>query len=659
MTSSQLGGPVVKLRLLRAGTVVRTYKLRKEVVTIGAAEGCTVRAAGDPNLAAIHATVYIEEGELTIVPEPGAQLLLNGEPADVVIPQPNDVIKVGRLAFHVELAQTMESLAPPPARAAAGHQRSKPSVPRPQAPAKESLLKQTRPETPSEQALFKEEEHKPSHPEPKATIDEDDLSTTYADVSQQPKVLDDDELVTASQDGSYFDFDEKNYFDTDDDEEDELLFEPPFDLAKMLLQPGDPEGAGAMEPYLAAQVVRVTGNQLTTAASVLPGQSYRSNTGEVGCRVVGSRVQLIIQKGLDGTRFTEQGQAPLAAEPDRAGLQRVFLGSGDRVMLRGDEGTYQISVFRPPLAPKVRPFKPNPRFVWTMLFAVLVHLVASVAVAMLGLQEPEKQASKEEEVYAVVQMDHKQPEKPPEPVREKKIRRKDTLSMSEKAPAISNRTIRSIREREKPSKSTSVNSLLQVLARGSGTPGKSDKLKDLISNIDAVASSGSSGSSFSIAGAIAGLPGDGVNIARQGGGGIISTLSGDQVAGKGTGVGTLTRSKKRGKVRGKVTKMSSSARVGGSLSRSEVLRVINSHMHAIQACYERALMRNPTLSGRIAFDWTVSKTGRVKGVRVRSSTLGNAKVAGCINALIKRWKFPRPKGGEATITYPFLFRAVN
>ena len=89
----------------------------------------------------------------------------------------------------------------------------------------------------------------------------------------------------------------------------------------------------------------------------------------------------------------------------------------------------------------------------------------------------------------------------------------------------------------------------------------------------------------------------------------------------------------------------------------QVLRVVNSNLHAIQACYERALMTNPTMSGRIAFDWTVATNGRVKNVRVRSSTLENPKVANCIAKKIKRWKFPRPKGGEATITFPFLFRS--
>ena len=152
---------------------------------------------------------------------------------------------------------------------------------------------------------------------------------------------------------------------------------------------------------------------------------------------------------------------------------------------------------------------------------------------------------------------------------------------------------------------------------------------------------------------------EGVVIARSGGGGAVSTLSGDEVAGKGSGVATLAKGKGRGKVRGKVTKMSSGLKVQGRLSREEISRVVNAHINAIQACYERALMGNPTLSGRIVFDWTVTKRGTVKNVRVRSSTIGSSKVANCISGLIKRWRFPKPKGGDVVVTYPFLFRSVS
>jgi len=79
----------------------------------------------------------------------------------------------------------------------------------------------------------------------------------------------------------------------------------------------------------------------------------------------------------------------------------------------------------------------------------------------------------------------------------------------------------------------------------------------------------------------------------------------------------------------------------------------------VQACYEKALLANPGLGGRIVFDWTVTSTGKVKGVRVRSSTLGSAKVASCIAGKIRRWKFPKPEGGDVTVTFPFLFRSVS
>jgi len=146
-----------------------------------------------------------------------------------------------------------------------------------------------------------------------------------------------------------------------------------------------------------------------------------------------------------------------------------------------------------------------------------------------------------------------------------------------------------------------------------------------------------------------------VNIARSGGGGDISTLSGDQVAGDAAALDDGSR----GNVRGKVTKMSSELRVQGSLDRSEVTRVVNQHIHQIQACYERELLNDPDISGRIVFDWTVTESGSVKDVRIRSSTLGNAGVTDCISKLIKKWKFTQPEGGEVIITYPFLFRSVS
>jgi TonB family protein len=231
--------------------------------------------------------------------------------------------------------------------------------------------------------------------------------------------------------------------------------------------------------------------------------------------------------------------------------------------------------------------------------------------------------------------------------------KQEILQMAEKAPAITANAVAKVMD--KPTESPTVSRALEVLNRGSGKPGESTDLKDLVSNVDAV-DGGSAMGGFDIAGAIAGLPGNDINIARSGGGGAISTMTGDEVA---DGVADLGDGTRSGEVRGKVTKMTSGLVVEGSLDKAEVSRVVNAHIHEIQACYERELLNNAEISGRIVFDWTITETGSVSNVRVRSSTLGSPAVADCISSLIKKWTFTAPQGGQVTITYPFLFRAVS
>ena len=114
---TERGRGVIKLRLLKAGEVVRTFKSRSDSLTIGAAQGCTFRAAGDPSLAPKHVTIYVDDGAVSVVPEPGLTVLLNGEAVDFAMPGPDDVLKVGRITFKVELAESLDSIVPPPSGA--------------------------------------------------------------------------------------------------------------------------------------------------------------------------------------------------------------------------------------------------------------------------------------------------------------------------------------------------------------------------------------------------------------------------------------------------------------------------------------------------------------------------------------------------------------
>ena len=94
----------------------------------------------------------------------------------------------------------------------------------------------------------------------------------------------------------------------------------------------------------------------------------------------------------------------------------------------------------------------------------------------------------------------------------------------------------------------------------------------------------------------------------------------------------------------------------GSLSRSEVSKAIQKRMGQIRRCYERQLMRTKKrMSGTLKLEWVVKRNGRVRWAKVTLDILGSAKVAGCVVKQIKRAEFPSPKGGEATIDFPFVF----
>ena len=75
-----------------------------------------------------------------------------------------------------------------------------------------------------------------------------------------------------------------------------------------------------------------------------------------------------------------------------------------------------------------------------------------------------------------------------------------------------------------------------------------------------------------------------------------------------------------------------------------VAKEVRSRLGAIKACYERALKRNPNLSGKVVIHWTITQAGTVSGVDVEQDTLGDAEVASCIKSLIARWRFPAPVG---------------
>ena len=197
-------------------------------------------------------------------------------------------------------------------------------------------------------------------------------------------------------------------------------------------------------------------------------------------------------------------------------------------------------------------------------------------------------------------------------------------------------------------KQTGLLKLLGAKAEGDGSIadvlGKGDVDRDQEKAFQGVGGVGVASGNDSLRGIKAGGSGSG-RVADVGG-----LRGGGSIAGGGTGAGAGERTVKA------AIKTETPA-VDGELDPNMVAKEVRSRLGAIKACYERALKRNPNLSGKVVIHWTITQAGTVSGVDVEQDTLGDAEVASCIKALIARWRFPAPAGGSVDVSFPFVFQA--
>ena len=156
----------------------------------------------------------------------------------------------------------------------------------------------------------------------------------------------------------------------------------------------------------------------------------------------------------------------------------------------------------------------------------------------------------------------------------------------------------------------------------------------------------------------------GVGLFGLGGGGKGggATLGMEALRGKGgNGIGALgARGVGKGAVGGVVSRASArSISAQGSIDREAVAKTVNSHLQEVRACYERALLKEPALAGKVVLEWTISTSGAVTSAKTKSSTLRNSAVESCILTNLKTWRFPPARGGQVIVSYPFLFNSVG
>lgn len=99
--------------------------------------------------------------------------------------------------------------------------------------------------------------------------------------------------------------------------------------------------------------------------------------------------------------------------------------------------------------------------------------------------------------------------------------------------------------------------------------------------------------------------------------------------------------------------------IDGAVDSSSISQVVRRNQAAIRRCYERELNANPNLKGKVSVTIIINERGRIQMADISEDTVGDAAVRKCILGVVNRWRFPKPDGGPASVTIPFVFSSSN
>ncbi len=94
------------------------------------------------------------------------------------------------------------------------------------------------------------------------------------------------------------------------------------------------------------------------------------------------------------------------------------------------------------------------------------------------------------------------------------------------------------------------------------------------------------------------------------------------------------------------------------IDREAVRRAIRSSLSEVKKCYENRLPNNPSLGGKIVVRFVIKDDGSVSKSEIKSTTVNDSQVEGCVTNVIAQKTYPAPPKGEvAEINYPFVFES--
>jgi tetratricopeptide (TPR) repeat protein len=95
--------------------------------------------------------------------------------------------------------------------------------------------------------------------------------------------------------------------------------------------------------------------------------------------------------------------------------------------------------------------------------------------------------------------------------------------------------------------------------------------------------------------------------------------------------------------------------VSGRLPPEAIQRIVRQNYGRFRACYERGLLRNPRIGGRVTARFKIRGDGSVVNIENGGSSLPDADVVRCVLDAFGALSFPQPEGGTVTVVYPILF----
>ncbi|MBI2892029.1 MAG: AgmX/PglI C-terminal domain-containing protein [Deltaproteobacteria bacterium] len=454
--------------------------------------------------------------------------------------------------------------------------------------------------------------------------------------------------------------------DWDDDEEDDADFVEPFSLVEQIsTEAGVPGG------HLSLQVAVVKNRKLVQVVTLDRGGRF--SPFHRGRAIVRHRSDGHAALSTATGRTIRLRQSPNdPAKEVAAALKEAVFSPGGSAIVRQGGTDLVVSFIRRPLAGHDAGGGGVVTAATHGGGSLLAHMTVALGLTIvLGNPDPVGEAAQEHfDIVSTREIGLEPPPPPPPPPQDAPQPAQDlpapTSPVVERLPQIHPNPRRATGPQsaalpsDAPPPQSAAEAAIAALESMSSATSRSSSLREAIGTIDAAASSGGSAAVFRVAGPVGQLPGGEVRIGRPGGGsgGPIETRDLAQAT-KGGAIGNFGGPQGTRTVRGRVSGAGSRLGGQGSIDRAAVQRVINSHQGQIAACYERALLREPSLAGRVVMSWVISPSGGVANVSVAQSSMSNSAVTSCISSAIRGWRFPQPQGGSVTVSFPYVFRPVG